>query len=206
MKKLAVSALALTLGTGMASAQVVYESPLGGMDYEGYQQLRASGDIIRASEIEDTDIYTVSGDAGYDWGVRYEYYEGVGEGWEDIGEIEEVLLDSEGQMIGVSAEIGGWLGIGDTEVFLPLDDVQFGPIRDAGNMIFVTRLTQEQLEALPNIDEGFWNTGYGTGTVGEPAGTVGGTVGTVGEPVGTVGGTAGEPVEGVTEQEVIVVD
>lgn len=158
MKTLAVSAISLMFGAGLASAQD-YVSPLGGADYEAYEQLRAEGNLIRASEIEDTPIYTVANDADYEWGTRYEYT-GAEEGWEEIGEIEEILLDSNGQMIGVSADIGGWLGIGENQVFLPLDDVQFGNVGATAQMMFVTRLSQEQLESMPSIEEGFWGAGY----------------------------------------------
>ena len=61
----------------------------------------------------------------------------------EVGEIEEVLEDSDGQIRAVVVEFGGFLGIGDTEVIVPLDQLR------PGKEHFTTKLTQEQLSALP---------------------------------------------------------
>lgn len=60
-----------------------------------------------------------------------------------IGEIEEVLEDSDGQIRAVVVEFGGFLGFGDTEVIVTLDQLQPGKGR------FTTKLTQEQLSSFP---------------------------------------------------------
>ena len=60
-----------------------------------------------------------------------------------IGEIEEVLEDSDGQIRAVVVEFGGFLGFGDTEVIVPLDQLQPAKSR------FTTKLTQEKLSSFP---------------------------------------------------------
>ena len=60
-----------------------------------------------------------------------------------IGEIEEVLEDGDGQIRAVVVEFGGFLGFGDTEVIVPLDQLQ----PDKGR--FTTSLTQEKLSSFP---------------------------------------------------------
>ena len=56
-------------------------------------------------------------------------------------------------MIGIVAEIGGFLGIGEHNVLLPVGDVRLVPVDDQ-SYSYVTRYTEEQLEQLPDVDEG----------------------------------------------------
>ena len=60
-----------------------------------------------------------------------------------IGEIDEVLMTADGTIVAVSAEVGGFLGIGDREVVL-----RFDQLRRQGDG-FVADLSREQIEALP---------------------------------------------------------
>jgi sporulation protein YlmC with PRC-barrel domain len=54
----------------------------------------------------------------------------VGEDGEDIGDVENVLLDESGQILSVVAEVGGFLDIGDTHVAVPFDEVEIGTSLD----------------------------------------------------------------------------
>jgi hypothetical protein len=65
----------------------------------------------------------------------------------DIGDVEEVLTDASGQPAAVAAEVGGFLGIGDKEVIIGLDQ-----LRVNGDDL-TTTLSKEQLEALPEWDD-----------------------------------------------------
>jgi hypothetical protein len=64
-------------------------------------------------------------------------------GGDEIGEIDEVLVDSTGKPVAVAAEVGGFLGIGDKAVVIGLDQLQ------VENERLVTGMTKEQIEALP---------------------------------------------------------
>jgi hypothetical protein len=64
-------------------------------------------------------------------------------GGEEIGEIDEVLVDSTGKPVAVAAEVGGFLGIGDKTVVIGLDQLQLQNDR------LVTGMTKEQIEGLP---------------------------------------------------------
>lgn len=44
---------------------------------------------------------------------------------EDIGEVGDVLLNRNGQVIGVVLDVGGFLGLGETNVAVPLTALQF---------------------------------------------------------------------------------
>lgn len=82
---------------------------------------------LAVGEVENADIYGPTG--------------------ERVAEIEEVLVNPQGEIVAVSAEVGGFVGIGDREVI-----VELGQLRREGDR-FVTSLTQQQLEALPAWDD-----------------------------------------------------
>ena len=67
---------------------------------------------------------------------------------EEVGEIDYVLGEHEGAPHAVIG-IGGFLGLGEYTVALPLTDFAY----DAEAAVIETSMTREQLEALPEIDE-----------------------------------------------------
>jgi hypothetical protein len=116
-----------------------------------------SGDAkyIRSRDITGGTIYTMNeaNDEGSMWDMEYSE---VGADWNAIGEIEDIVLSADGQMVGVVAEVGGFLDIGDKHVMLELENVKLVPVDDVSYAI-VTRYNEEQLEEMQDIDEGFWN-------------------------------------------------
>jgi hypothetical protein len=68
-------------------------------------------------------------------------------GGEDVGDVEEVLVDASGQPVAIAADVGGFLGIGDKTVVIGLDQ-----LRMEGDRL-VTGMTKEQMEALPEWDD-----------------------------------------------------
>lgn len=64
-----------------------------------------------------------------------------------IGEIEEVIANNRDEIVGVTVEVGGFLGIRDREVLVPIEQLtlQKGQFR--------TKLTADQLRALPTWDD-----------------------------------------------------
>lgn len=62
---------------------------------------------------------------------------------DEVGDVDDVLVGPSGEIAAVTADIGGFLGIGATEVVLKLDqtEVSDGKLK--------TRLTEAQLEKLP---------------------------------------------------------
>jgi hypothetical protein len=119
--------------------------------------------LIRTRDITGGPVYSVA--AEYDeerWldTADTEYYGGAnfgyGTDYDQIGEIEDIVLDRSGQMIGIVAEVGGFLDIGDKHVMVPVADLRLVPVDDA-TYTYVTRLSEEQLEELPAVDEAFFN-------------------------------------------------
>ena len=111
--------------------------------------------LIRSRDITGGPIYTLNAadDEGWDSNVMYD---DVGTDWNEIGEIEDIVLSADGQMVGIVAEVGGFLDIGDKHVMISVPDVNLVAVDDK-TYAYVTRLSEEELEALPSVDEGFWD-------------------------------------------------
>lgn len=151
-------ALVLAAGTaGMAQSQEALESEIG--TYSGVVDNELSDRFIRAENIIGADIYTQYME--YDealWGET-EYYEEVDTNWEEIGEVSDIVISRDGTIVGVIAEIGGWLDIGDSDVVIDISDLKTvgGTAEDNyGDLSLVTPLSQEQLESRQEVDSGWW--------------------------------------------------
>lgn len=113
-----------------------------------------SDKLIRARDITGGAIYTMSMSGADDWDVTIAE-QTIGSDWQEIGEIEDIVMSRTGQMTGVVAEIGGFLDIADKHVLLPINDVKLVPADDMTYSI-VTRFSEDDLEDLKNIDESPW--------------------------------------------------
>jgi hypothetical protein len=110
--------------------------------------------MIRARDILGGTIYSANAQDGV---AEFETvtYDSVGQDWDKIGEIEDIGMSSNGTLQGVVAEIGGFLGMGDTHVFVPMENVKLVPVDD-GSISLVVGYSEEQLEGLQTVDEAFW--------------------------------------------------
>lgn len=141
-------AVAATTSGAYAEAHVV-----GAMDSAGLMEM---GDtLIRTRDITGGAIYTTNqaNDEGWEAGTVYNE---IGADWNEIGEIEDLVLSPEGQLVAIVAEVGGLLDIGDKHVLIPLGDISLVAVDDS-SYYYVTRLNEEQLESMPGVDEGFWD-------------------------------------------------
>ncbi len=111
--------------------------------------------LVGVDQIDDATIYRMELTDGDMWS-EMTGFDGVEAEWVAIGEIEEVLLDRQGQMVAVLASIGGFLDIGDRDVILPLENVRFSA-SETNEYAFVTNLTEDELAALPEVDEDIWD-------------------------------------------------
>ena len=94
----------------------------------------------------------------------------VGAAGENIGSVDDVVADREGQIVGIVVGVGGFLGMGQKDVAIPMDALSFdiGGVADgtrdeglAGQGTWgwgndrvnrvVVEYTQEQLEAAPEF-------------------------------------------------------
>jgi hypothetical protein len=118
--------------------------------------LTTSENLIRTRDIVGGEVWRMDPEADNVTWTENGTYEGTGEGWERIGSIEDIVLSKDGQMIGIVGEVGGFLGLGDKMVLMPVENVRLTAIDD-GQYAFVTQMTQEDIEAAQDVDEGFWD-------------------------------------------------
>ncbi|MBK1622307.1 PRC-barrel domain-containing protein [Afifella marina] len=83
---------------------------------------------VRVGELKDMKIYGSNGNV--------------------IGEIDDALGTPDGAVKAVSVEVGGFLGIGDKEVIVPLDELQLDGLR------LTLPLSKNEIEELPEWNEG----------------------------------------------------
>ena len=151
MKTLTASTLALTLA-GTAAFAETHMTDYSNVDSAAMSEMQ--GDLIRSRDITGGEIYTM-GEANDEWNMDNEW-DAVDSGWNEIGEIEDIVLSRNGKMVGIVAEVGGFLDVGDKHVMISVPDVNLVAVDDQ-TYAYVTRLTEEELEALPSVDEGFWD-------------------------------------------------
>lgn len=132
LKTLIPIAAVLVLGAPAYSAEEKAAPPQSDLQVKSLRELSEDNKTARwknlmVGQLEDMEIVAAGGDK--------------------VGEVEEVLADGDGNIVAVSAEVGGFLGIADKEVVVSLDQFELRENR------LVTSLTKEQLEALPGWDD-----------------------------------------------------
>ena len=152
MKLVTSSALALAISASVLFAES-HVMDYSNVDSTALAEMRA--DLIRSRDITGGQIYTRNAADTTLWDADTEYTS-VNSDWAEIGEIENIVLSKDGKMVGIVAEIGGFLDIGDKHVMISIPDVNLVSVDDR-TYSYVTRLSEEELEALPSVDEGFWN-------------------------------------------------
>ena len=118
MKTLTASTLALTLA-GTAAFAETHMTDYSNVDSAAMSEMK--GDLIRSRDITGGEIYTM-GEANDEWNMDNEW-DAVDSGWNEIGEIEDIVLSRNGKMVGIVAEVGGFLDVGDKHVMISVPDV-----------------------------------------------------------------------------------
>lgn len=81
--------------------------------------------------------------------------EGADQDWEDIGEINDVLMGRDGQVTAVLVDIGGFLGIGERQIAVNLSDVKFvsdSSTDNADDFFLVLNYDPETLDKAPEFN------------------------------------------------------
>lgn len=73
--------------------------------------------------------------------------------WDNIGEVNDILISREGQVDGILVDVGGFLGIGERTVAVDMSALRLVTDSDtAGDYFIVFRSNREALEAAPEYD------------------------------------------------------
>lgn len=151
MKKLYLtSALIFALG-GAALAQTATPAAPPAADAAASTPAEAAKTgLLRASAFKGADVYTidVTGKTTWDDGVAYTE---INTDWDKIGEVEDLVLDPAGNIVGAIAEVGGFLGIGEKEVVLLPEEIAFVVTPD--RIAVVSGLSKDTLETREKAAE-----------------------------------------------------
>ncbi|GGK41828.1 PRC-barrel domain-containing protein [Salinarimonas ramus] len=127
-------------------------------------------DLEQAGTLETPEVVALSGwntDEFYGSGWSAEEfideYEVYGIGGEEIGDVEDIIVGADGEVIAVVAEIGGFIDIGDTHVAVPWSEIELA----YGDRAITIPVTED------NIDEyGVYGRGYAFGDGMDVTGSV----------------------------------
>ena len=73
--------------------------------------------------------------------------------FESIGSINDLIVDAEkGNIRFAVVGVGGFLGMGETDVMVPWGAFRWQPNTDTNEEVFVLDVTREQLEKAPRFD------------------------------------------------------
>jgi len=105
MKRFTAPALALTIS---AAGAATAEQHLGDQrTYSGIVSLETSQNTLRAKGMIGGEIYSLA--EGYEeteWSST-EFYSKVDPGWEEVGEVEDIVVSRNREISGLVAEVGG---------------------------------------------------------------------------------------------------
>ena len=71
----------------------------------------------------------------------------VSQAKESVGDINDIILDSNGKVASVIVGVGGFLGIGEKDVALSFDQLAFA--NNDNDLVVTTNATKESLQAAP---------------------------------------------------------
>ena len=111
--------------------------------------------MIRASDIEEAVVYSLADSYDQDFWDRGEPFGAVAADWGEVGEVEDLVINDAGGVVGVTVEVGGFLGIGEKTVLVPLADLRLVQRPEAEGFFIVTRMSNEQFEASDDIEDEF---------------------------------------------------
>lgn len=133
---------ALLLTTALAAGFAV---PAMAQDAASPFQTEAAGPSLAASEVIGARIYASEG------ALDADAYQGVQEGWEDIGEVNDIILGRDGTVDAVLVDIGGFLGMGERQVAVDMAALKVvqDDATDADDWFLVLQSDRATLEGAP---------------------------------------------------------
>lgn len=132
----------LLLTTALAAGFAV---PALAQDAASPFQTEAAGPALAASEVIGARIYASES------AVDADAYQGVQQGWEDIGEVHDIILGRDGTVDAVLVDIGGFLGMGERQVAVDMAALRIvqDDATDADDWFLVLQTDRTTLEGAP---------------------------------------------------------
>lgn len=129
----------------------------GGMGWMVQPQAMGQGEFITSPEVNDLMATDLIGMRIYGSDTDYIAGEQVAAdmqaGWDDIGEINDLLVTSDGKLRGVLIDVGGFLGMGEKTVAVDMSQLRFlTSADDLGETFITVSGTQESWENAPEFE------------------------------------------------------
>lgn len=137
----------------MLSTAFLAATGFSAMAQDGMATFRTAADPleIRASDFIGMRLY--ASEAAVDGTAA----NGVQEGWEDIGEINDVILSRDGKVDAVLIDVGGFLGIGERQVAVDMPSIRFvaddATAEALSDYFLVTNASRVLVEAAPEYTD-----------------------------------------------------
>jgi hypothetical protein len=130
----AIAALSLALAAPAAAQEAIPETDIvftaPDIEVEGYEFVDYGAEPFTLEALEDEAVYSSITN-------------------ERIGEVDEVYTDTVSGLTYLGLEIGGWLGIGDKDIAVPMDQVSV--YRGEDYRVYMAA-TEEEIENYPEYD------------------------------------------------------
>lgn len=138
--------LMTTAATIVALSTTAHAQDAGGA-FTDYQV--QPGQDLFASELMGSRLYSTEGE------VSGPVESGETSEWNDLGEINDIVLSEDGSVEVIVVGIGGFLGIGERNAAVSMDDLQIvRNSEDEGEFYLVINSTQEEIESAPEFVRG----------------------------------------------------
>jgi len=77
----------------------------------------------------------------------------VNKNGDEVGQVEALVIQPDKGDVHAVVSVGGFLGMGDRDVAIPLKEMEFGE----ENVTLMSQQTKEELEAMPEYEESEWS-------------------------------------------------
>ncbi|SFD89612.1 PRC-barrel domain-containing protein [Roseivivax sediminis] len=153
---LVAAALALPAAAQDTGSDTQTDEPAAQADAQTDPQAGAEPDqapYITATMIQEARIVSLEGDYDAETWEGDQPLQPIMAGLSEIGSVEEILLDDAGMVQGITTDIGGFLGIGEKTVMIPLSDLRLARSPEDETITIVTRLNEQQLDDAPEFED-----------------------------------------------------
>lgn len=148
----------------ITAALLMSTAPTFAQDTQPYRTV-VEGDLL-ASEFIGSRIYSAE-----EGSLEADMVEGTQPDWEDLGEINDVVLTADGSVSAVLLDVGGFLGMGEKRIAVSLDQLRIlsdESTEDPEDVLIALPSSREALEQAPVYDE---HAGMGAAPSPDPTAT-----------------------------------
>ena len=172
MKHLMLSSALVTAMSVGAMAQTAPEAPVADAPAAAASSMAANVPAFKASDFMGKSVHaleteTAASGTANDRSMRWtdtDRFTAERDSWDDIGNIEDVVMTQDGTIRGILVDVGGFLGIGARTVMVDIENLYFvadgSTPEDLTDFDVVATYSRAQLEALPEFEDSALDAGF----------------------------------------------